>query len=464
MKRLLSFLALITLRGLRKTKPVVVFLFGGLYEMMEKSIHLCKQTVFFPVYAWYFSLTRKAQKSRVPLGSILLQVCSSRAVVHIGLLVLGAVISFPYTSFAERDTSQVPGKNTLLYAVVGPGDQNFVEENEMVMQQLSYAEQEENWRSGSVAAPQAAAGAYGQKRQVFEDVHQLAVGGTAFVKPSFISLRESASLPANATAPRQRGIQRYAVQHGDTLGSIAQAFGISVNTILWANSLTARSVIKPGQTLNILPMDGVVYVVKKGDTIGRIARTYGIQESEIISGNGLGSGAIISVGKQLIIPGAKQLASASSATRGVATVPRGSVVTGDQRSVVPSYSTAVPGAGGYVWPSDARIVTQYYGLRHNGLDIAGKIGTKIYAAQAGTVSKAQCGWNGGYGCYIVIDHGSGMSTLYGHNSVLHVQVGDVVSQGQNISLMGSTGRSTGPHVHFEVRRNLVRINPLQFVR
>jgi LysM repeat protein len=439
---------------------MVVFLFGGMYELLERSIGLFRQTAWLKLYSWYFKVTRKIVKSQVPAGSWFVQVLSSRSVVHVGLLVLGATITFPYTSFAERTPNEIPGKNTLLYAIVGPGDQNFTEEDEVVTQQSLNTETESLWRDGAVFSQYAGGVDFG-RLQVFEDVHQLAVDGTALVKPLFVSTKDFAPVPINATAPKQRGVQNYIVQQGDSLGTIAYRFGISINTILWANGLTARSVIKPGQTLSVLPTDGVLHTVKKGETIGKIAKQYGVSESDIISGNSLGSGAIISIGKELIVPGGKAVAAV--AARGYVQ-PKSAVVTGDQRIIAPSYSSSAPGSGGYVWPSDARIVTQYYGLRHNGLDIAGKIGTKIYAAQAGTVTKAQCGWNGGYGCYIVIDHGSSMSTLYGHNSVLYVSVGDVVSQGQNIALMGSTGRSTGPHVHFEVRKNLVRINPLQFVR
>jgi murein DD-endopeptidase MepM/ murein hydrolase activator NlpD len=111
-----------------------------------------------------------------------------------------------------------------------------------------------------------------------------------------------------------------------------------------------------------------------------------------------------------------------------------------------------------------RRITQYFGWRHTGLDIAGKLGTPIYATRAGKVIKSQCGWNGGYGCYIIIDHGGGVISLYGHNSQLFVSVGDKVVQGQNISVEGSTGRSTGPHLHFEIRVNGVHQNPLKYIR
>ncbi|EKE07008.1 MAG: membrane protein, partial [uncultured bacterium] len=133
-------------------------------------------------------------------------------------------------------------------------------------------------------------------------------------------------------------------------------------------------------------------------------------------------------------------------------------------NVVPVSSVATPAGSGYLWPTDAKIITQYYTWQHNGLDIASRVGTRIYATKAGTITVSQCGWNTGYGCYIKIDHGNGLTSLYGHNSQLLVNVGDYVTQGQNIALMGSTGNSSGSHVHFEIRVNNNNVNPLSYVR
>ena len=130
----------------------------------------------------------------------------------------------------------------------------------------------------------------------------------------------------------------------------------------------------------------------------------------------------------------------------------------------PIPTVTAPAGSGYIWPSSATIITQYYHWRHNGLDIAGKVGNSVYATRAGTVKVSQCGWNGGYGCWIKIDHGDGLESRYGHNSELLVSVGDYVEQGQLIAYMGSTGNSTGPHVHFEIRVNGSNVNPLSYVR
>jgi len=166
------------------------------------------------------------------------------------------------------------------------------------------------------------------------------------------------------------------------------------------------------------------------------------------------------VGTELFVPGAEISGSSPSS---LAITP--SKITETIRKIAaPPPSVAAPAGSGYIWPTQERRINQYYGLRHTGLDIHGKIGYPNYAAKAGTVKTSQCGWNGGYGCYVILDHGGGVTTLYAHNSKLMVSVGDKVSQGDVVGLLGSTGRSTGPHLHFEIRINSKRANPLQYIR
>jgi len=116
-----------------------------------------------------------------------------------------------------------------------------------------------------------------------------------------------------------------------------------------------------------------------------------------------------------------------------------------------------------LWPSSARRITQYYWWRHAAIDIGAPLGTPIYAAESGTVTTA--GWSrGGYGYYLIVDHGNGMQTLYAHASKLYVKKGEKVSRGQTIMAMGSTGWSTGSHLHFEVRVNGYKQNPLSYIK
>ena len=173
-------------------------------------------------------------------------------------------------------------------------------------------------------------------------------------------------------------------------------------------------------------------------------------------------GNTLSIGKELLIPGATKVpTSVVQRPSTNTTKPTNNQQSNQPIGNLPPASTAV---GTYIWPTGAKIITQYYGFQHTGVDIAGPIGLPNYAARDGVVIKSQCGYNGGYGCYIILDHGGGVTTLYGHNSKLLVSVGEQVSQGQVIGLLGSTGRSTGPHVHFEIRINGKFTNPLQYIR
>jgi murein DD-endopeptidase MepM/ murein hydrolase activator NlpD len=256
------------------------------------------------------------------------------------------------------------------------------------------------------------------------------------------------------TAPGMVGRDRteyYVVQPGDTLGGIATRFNLQLTTILWENSLTARSVLRLGQKLTILPTDGVTYKIKKGDTAAKVASLFKVPLDDVLSFNPGGS---FQVGQTVMVPGGRPLY--------VAPAPK-PVTTISPTAVRPLTSSASSSNSRLLWPTVHRRLTQYYNLRHTGVDIGDPIGTPIYAAEDGVVVTA--GWNrGGYGYYIIIDHGGGLQTLYGHTSKMYVKAGDHVVRGQQIADMGSTGRSTGPHLHFEVRINGRRTNPLNYIR
>lgn len=236
-------------------------------------------------------------------------------------------------------------------------------------------------------------------------------------------------------------ISTYVIQQGDTLGEIAEKFGITTNTILWANDLKRDSKIKIGQKLVILPVSGIQYTVKSGDAIDSIARRFKADKQEIIDHNNLDKPYLIKIGEVLILPDGNptEVASSKSAVKKVAdTVVK---TTKDIGEKVVSF---------FVKPVEAATKTQ--GIHgKNGVDLAANEDTPILAAADGEVVVSQTGWNGGYGTYIVISHINGTQTLYAHNNENFVTVGDKVTQGQIIAHMGSTGKSTGDHVHFEVR-------------
>ncbi len=262
--------------------------------------------------------------------------------------------------------------------------------------------------------------------------------GGAIIKPQIVTTARGV----------RRDIEYYLVESGDTLSSIAQKFGISIATLLWENRLGSNSVLRIGQKLTILPSSGVSHRVAKGDTLAKIASLYKVTADQIADFNNIQGG--LTVGQILVIPGGRPY---------VPPAPKVTTPTKTPTSLTFNPTTVTK----LLWPTTARRVSQYFGVRHTGVDLANNTGTPIYAAEDGVVIRA--GWNnGGYGNYIIIDHGQGLQTLYAHNSKLLVSVGDRVTRGQNISLMGSTGRSTGPHLHFEVIINGRRTNPFTYIR
>ena len=234
-------------------------------------------------------------------------------------------------------------------------------------------------------------------------------------------------------------ISVYVVREGDALSQIAEMFDVTTNTILWANDIKNPTTIQPGDSLVILPIVGVRHIVKSGDTLGSIAKKYESDTEEILSYNQLGSADELSIGDTLIIPGGnmhsaapKKYAAKSSATP--------TKVTG-----------SVSSRGYFSHPLPGSKRTQ--GLHgYNAVDLAASIGAPIRAAAAGEVIVSRSsGWNGGYGVYLVIKHPNGTQTLYAHNSSNAVGVGAYVEAGETIAYVGNTGRSTGAHLHFEVR-------------
>jgi murein DD-endopeptidase MepM/ murein hydrolase activator NlpD len=248
-------------------------------------------------------------------------------------------------------------------------------------------------------------------------------------------------------------VSDYTVRDGDTLSSISSKFDVSVDSIKWANDKVDFKTLKPGTSLTIPPVTGIIYKVKAGDTIYTIAKKFqtnpqGIVDFPLNTFADDETFALVA-GQTLIIPdGVMPDAPAP-------TLPKyANVLTPDAGSVTAS--------GSFVWPAFGRI-TQPFRSYHPGVDIANHDGGPIVAADSGTVVTA--GWtNSGYGNHIIIDHGNGYRTLYGHLSVISVVVGQRVSRGSTIGQMGSTGRSTGTHLHFEIRTSGGNKDPLSFLK
>ena len=247
--------------------------------------------------------------------------------------------------------------------------------------------------------------------------------------------------------PRE-GIITYIVQPGDTVCGIAERFEISSETILWANDELEDTpdLLAIGQQLIILPVSGVYHTVEEGDTLVGIAEEYKVDVEAIIQCeyNELEEPYEIKVGQKLIVPGGKE-----------PYIPR----------VVHAYSGPIPegaarGTGSFGWPVSG-IITQGYWDGHRAIDIGAPEGTLVYAADSGYVVYA--GWRGGYGQMLLINHGNGFETLYAHFSDYYVDAGQSVKKGELIGRVGITGRTTGPHLHFEIRKDGSSRNPFGYL-
>lgn len=245
----------------------------------------------------------------------------------------------------------------------------------------------------------------------------------------------------------RRDVVEHKVVLGDTLSSIAKHYGVDAESIAFLNDFSVNKILRPGDTIKIPPVSGVVVTVKSGDTIASLAKKYGLPSPQPIVDwpyNTFANDEIftLTVGQTLVIPGGKPPKAPPPAA------PRS--ISGPQ--------LLAGGTGQFIWPTGG-VITQYFAWYHHGLDIANSSGTPIVAADAGRVVSVQY-LNYGYGYHVIIDHGNGYQTLYGHLSRIDVEAGQNVSRGERVGLMGSTGRSTGPHLHFEVIRSGAKINPL----
>jgi len=246
----------------------------------------------------------------------------------------------------------------------------------------------------------------------------------------------------------------YKVENGDTLSGIAAKFNITTDTIKWANDLSSDN-IKPGQTLKILPVTGVSHIVKSGDTLASVAKKYSAEQQAVLDFpfNDIPDDFSLKVGQLLIIPDGSPPELKLPARPKIQYLAKG--------PASPAYEA--PFGALFIWPTQG-LITQYFAWYHPGIDIANRVAPGIAAGDGGTVIVA--GWPDGmgYGNRVVVDHGNGYTSLYAHLANIYVSLGDTISRGQLIGQMGSTGRSTGAHLHFEIHYKGVALNPLAILK
>lgn len=290
-------------------------------------------------------------------------------------------------------------------------------------------------------------------------------GGPIVIDQMFLAPQAN---PYTAIPSRERrGVISYTVQAGDTLFGIAAQFGLRPESVLWANYDVLQDnphLLTPGMELGIPPINGIVYTAQEGDTVESIAEEYKVTPdaiyTEAFEWNRLRPGEQPVAGASLIIPGGSRefkpwaVSAAENAPKpapGSSSGSTGVVVASGNVGACGSTAGGAVGSGTFIWPAPKHWLSGTpYTSWHPGIDIAAKLGDPIYAADGGVIIYA--GWNTwGYGNLVVIDHGNGWITYYAHNSEIYVSCGQSVGQGSVIAAAGSTGRSTGPHLHFETR-------------
>lgn len=425
-------------------KKIVIWILKLIYLILVLIYKIGFRRLILPLYRLVLNYNRKQKNSLSPKANKLFFLLSNRYVSHT-VIVLVIIITVIQNYNIKQLRAEDIGRESL-FAKISTG-QYFTDD--IIEEEIIELEPEFNV-DGEVLPPppKTLEDLYPAvtKRVVLSEAFAaerpltLAQGGSAILKPDFT---ETIDTPR----PRENSIV-YIVESNDTVFDIAEKFRISVNTILWANKLSSRSIIRPGDKLTILPVSGVTHTVKNGENVGAIAAKYKIPQEDILEINNFEVDDTLKIGQSLVIPDGRPLYTPPPRRYYATTTSTGS-----------SGSTA--SSGELFWPTVCRRITQYFrGWRHTGIDIACKSASNIYAARAGVVEKA--GWNsGGYGNRIIIKHSDGSKTLYAHLKAkgILVSTGESVKKGQVIGLMGSTGRSTGNHLHFEVIERGSRINP-----
>ncbi|MBI2476994.1 M23 family metallopeptidase [Candidatus Uhrbacteria bacterium] len=417
----------------------VLGLLTGVLKMAVQPIkwagHLGVRVVGVPLYRGFFFLRRFAGKLHIPGRQKLVYLLTNRYAIH-GLMILIVFATGVMSVQAESLRTEDFGERSMLYRMSTGGE--VYDEVDVVRADAILGKPTQYLSSVAVSV---------QPNIDFHDFDSdyigLTSGGSAVVANTIAQAGES-------IAPRTDPVD-YAVQDGDTMSTIAASHGISLTTLLWANNLSVRSVIRPGDTLRILPVDGLEHTVKSGDTVLALARKYSADAEQIVTFNRLADSGDLRIGEKLMIPDGTRPAA-------IAVPPSSSLA----RALTSPRVANIVSSGVMIWPTDLRVITQYFGWRHTGLDVDCQFSNNNYAADDGIVQFA--GWKGGYGLAVEVNHGNGLVTRYGHAARNYVSPGQSITKGQPIQLCGTTGRSTGTHLHFEVIANGRFQNPLAYIR
>lgn len=436
------------LKGLIGFVSNLAVIFKYLAKALSPLGRFLFKNAFLPLYGKYLVVQSKLAKKTSNKKEQLILLVTNKYLIHILILLIGLGVAVSNLSAYEGREDY--GQNALIYRLAGLDSVEIIEDTSNVLDESSVYNYQDQ---GTFIEGNSFAENLGTDSDTILTDQATTYGDLALMKPDIVTTG------GGSVSGGVGKISEYTVEDGDTISKIARKFGVSVNTVLWANNLSFSSYVKPGQKLIVPSVSGVIHKVAKGDTLSKIAQKYNVTEGKIREANALADDAL-AVGNILIVPGGTIIETAKPRT----------VVKAPVSTKVPTASARdfddanIPSSGKMLWPSACQRISQYYkGWIHTGVDIACPWGTALRAAAAGKVSRVQYGKTG-YGYNVIIDHGGGIQTLYGHMSRIDVKVGEYVNAGEVIGAEGSTGRSTGPHVHFEVRINGSMVNPLGYIR
>lgn len=434
---------------LKKRLPYIA---KPLFKVFSFSFKILFLPLVLLVYKNIVLLKIKLKNRKIKDGAIVLFIKKYLAGTVISLIIVGTTTS---NIFAQNYSTDEYAQRTLLSALVKNDSANWseiIEEKAPTNRQaqaLGYVSNLDTLQEPLATNSTAPSGG---------EIIGLSADATSLV----VMNSEEGSL--DMPAPTRTENIDYLVQAGDTLSGIAEKFDVTVNTILWSNNLTWNSTIKPGAKLVILPSSGIDYEIQKGDNLNTIAKKYQADLDKIIAYNNLASVSDIKAGDLIFLPEGIKPTKVVSSYKAPAVSSKPKVNNDDDifsdESLPPASDLSANTK--LLWPTLSHRITQYFSWRHTGLDIGDKVGNPIYATEDGKVERS--GWSTGYGYNVIINHGNGLQTLYGHASKLMVKTGETVSRGQVIALIGSTGWSTGPHLHLEVRVNGGRKNPINYIK
>ena len=434
----------------------VVFVFKPLRKVLSFFFH----NFFIKAHIWYLGFLKKIGWSRHYGQDHYFRYFLNKKLAHFILVFISALVIFVNVT-AQSEAYNMEGETdkTILADLIKGEFDEFSDDDQLIIETFDKESvisdlQQSYLENLSAFKPQPRV-TYGEDTEDDDEQDlQTIQGGSSIVRQDQVGTKIS-------KRPREGAVD-YVVEPGDTISTIAEKFEISVSTILWENNLGAYSIIRPGDKLSILQMNGVMHTVGKGEGLTFIANKYKIDEAKIIEANKLSQDPTLAIGQKLIIPDGRKIQEeykpkTYSGFSGLSVLKN--IIKSDERA--PKGSSPVTG-NKMNWPTVGRRITQYYSWRHTGLDVANKVGTPLFAADSGVVEYA--GWGRGYGNQIVIDHGGGKKTRYAHCSKFYVTKGEKVAKGETVAAMGSTGWSTGSHIHFEMIINGRKYNPLNYIR